>query len=84
MNKILIICGVVGVIVLSYFLTYKEGKRNGVNEEIAKQSKIDNEVTIEINKDRKEVIKRRQVNESVSDIDNLQWLFQNRCKDCKS
>lgn len=63
---------------------YREGWNKCEQENLIKQSQEQTKVQTEINNDRKQIIKRKQVNLSVSTNDNLIWLQNNRCSDCKS
>jgi hypothetical protein len=55
---------------------------NGQNKEIIEQQKIETVIQHEIIKEKKQVFKRRQINNSVTDDANVEWMFKNRCKDC--
>ena len=96
-NKILIISGLIGLFLLVLFLIYKEGEKKGEIKEIKKQQEIEIKIQDEVIEESKQIIKRKQINKSkptaiikdkriiLSDSDtNLGWLYQNRCKDCKS
>jgi hypothetical protein len=83
MNKLLIIAGLLGAVVLFLLSIYKEGEKIGSIIETVKQQKIEIKVQDEVIQERKQVIKRKVIAKSVSTNVNLDWLRSNRCKDCK-
>ena len=95
MNKILIASGIITIILLFLYGIYREGQKNGQIKEIKKQQEIEIKIKDEILEEKKQIIKRKQVNKSkptvtiknekinLSDANsNLGWLYQNRCKNC--
>lgn len=83
MNKLLIISGLIVTIFMILLFIYKEGEKKGTITEIKKQQEVEIKVQDEVIKERKEIIKRKAINKSISTNANLEWLQQNRCKDCK-
>ncbi len=96
MNRLLLIVGLIGLILLVLFLIYKEGLKNGEIKEIKKQQEIDIKIQHEVIKEKQQIVKRKQINKSkptaiienekiilLDNNSNLGWLYQNRCKDCK-
>ena len=83
MNKLLIFAGFIGTIFLILFFVYKEGEKKGTVTEVKKQQETEIKVQNEVIKEKKKVIRRKVIAKSVSTNDNLNWLRQNRCKDCK-
>ena len=97
MSKLLIISALVGVVASFLFFIYKEGESKGKVTEIKKQQKIEIEIQNEVIKEKKEIVKRKQISKSKATVyikngnidwsntdSNLGWLRKNRCKDCKS
>lgn len=97
MYRLLIIAGFIAAILAIIFFIYKEGEKKGEIKEIKKQQEIEIKIQDEVIEESKQIIKRKQINKSkptaiikdkriiLSDSDtNLGWLYQNRCKDCKS
>jgi len=95
MNKILIASGIITIILLFLYGIYRKGQKNGQIKEIKKQQEIEIKIKDEILEEKKQIIKRKQVNKSkptvtiknekinLSDANsNLGWLYQNRCKNC--
>lgn len=78
MSRLLMIGGLLAFLLwLVYYI-----ESNGQNKEIIEQQKIETVIQHEIIKEKKQVFKRRQINNSVTDDANVEWMFKNRCKDC--
>jgi len=84
MSKILALIGVIAFVSTILFFIYKEGENKGKVEQIKKTQEIERTIKDEIIKENKEIVKRKAVNKSISTNDNFNWLFKNRCKDCKN
>ncbi len=83
MNKLIIVAGFTSIIGAVVFFIYKEGESKGKITEIKKQQEIEIKIQHDIVRENKEIIKRREVNESIATVDNLNWLLKSRCKNCK-
>jgi len=78
MSRLLMIGGLLAFLLwLVYYI-----ESNGQNKEIIEQQKIETVIQHEVIKEKKQVFKRRQINNSVTDDANVEWMFKNRCKDC--
>ena len=84
MNKILAFIGVVVLISTILFFIYKEGEQKGKTKEIKQNQEIEIKIKDEIIVEQKQIIKRKEARKSITTNDNLKWLRENRCKDCKS
>ena len=84
MTKIWTIIGAVAIISLILFFIYKEGESKGSSTEIVKKQVQQIEIQNEIIEENKQVFTRKIINKSFTAGDNLQWLQDNICQDCKS
>ena len=84
MNKILAFIGVVIFISSILFYIYKEGEQKGKTKEIKQNQELEIKIKDEIIIEQKQIIKRKEARKSITANDNLKWLYENRCKDCKN
>lgn len=72
------------LVIAGLFLFYRFAKHNGKTEEVVKQQEQQIEIQNEVIKDKKIISQRQAVARAVSTNDNIVWLREYRCKDCKS
>lgn len=72
------------VIAFFCWIIFQWGEKSGQSVESVKQQKNQIEIQNEIIKDKKNISQRQAVARAVSTNDNIVWLRQYRCKDCKS
>jgi uncharacterized protein YpmB len=58
--------------------------QQGKQEETVKQQTQTITIQNEVIKERKKVVKRKNINRTIPTNDNLLWLKAHRCKDCQS
>lgn len=83
MRSVILLTTTLAIVFILYFI-YSQGEEKGISKE---KIKCDNKQIIiqrEIIQDTKQVQKRRVINRSVPTSDNIDWLFNNRCSDCKN
>lgn len=83
MKKYLILI-VSSLIIVGLLLFYRFAKHNGTTEEVVKQQEQQIVIQNEVIKDKKNISQRQAVARAVSTNDNLVWLREYRCKNCKS
>ena len=83
MKGVILLITIITIAFISYFI-FSQIKKSGKQEEkiecINQQIIMRNEVI----KETKQVQKRRVINRSVPTSDNINWLYNNRCSDCKN
>lgn len=84
MNKLLAFIGVVAFVGAILYFIYKEGENKGKIEEVKKNQEIEIKVKDEIIVEQNEIIKRKESRKFNTSDSNLEWLYKNRCKSCKS
>lgn len=72
------------LIALVLALIFSQGKEFGANKEIAKQQIEQIQIQNEVIEEKKQVFQRQTKNKLVSISDDLSWLQDNICQDCKS
>lgn len=84
MQRLTIILGILSVVALILFFLYREGEKKGIANEINKQQEQQIQIQNEIIQEKKQIQIRKTINKTVPTSDNIEWLRENRCKDCKS
>ena len=83
MKKYLVLI-VSSLVIIGLIWFYRFAENNGTTKCELKYEKISGEVQAKIIEDKKIISQRQAIAKSVSSDGNLEWLRQNRCKDCSS
>jgi uncharacterized membrane protein len=84
MDKIYQILAIISLIFFALFFWIQHEKKSAKNEITIEKQEEQIQVQNEIIKENKEVFERKTINKSFTSNANLQWLYQNICKNCKN
>jgi hypothetical protein len=84
MSKFLAFIGIVAFVGTIIYFIYKEGENKGKIEEVKKSQEIEIKIKNEAIVEQNEIIKRKESRKFNTSNSNLEWLYKNRCKNCKN